>query len=344
MRAINIHEFGDAAVMHYEQVDVPELEHDDILIKVNVAGVNHVDLDIRAGISGMPVKLPHIPGVDAAGSIVETGAGVSVFKPGDRVIPHYELSCGACRNCLAGKENICLDFEILGGTCWGTYAEYVKVKAHHLMRIPDGLSDVDAVASFIPFATVWEAMMSNGKMQTGETVLINAAGSGVGSAGVQLARLAGCRVIATAGSAEKLEKARELGADVLINYSQDNVSDAVMDTTGNLGVDLALDMVGGEILQSTIKSMAAGGRIVSVGAHAGEKVEIDFIELFRKHIAIYGCGRSTRAVGEHVMDLVAQGKLKPVIDRTLALSEASQAHQLLEERKCFGRVLLTLDE
>ena len=340
MNAIVIEQFGDCSVMQHRQIDTPKLEQDDVLIEVDVSGVNHVDLDIRAGTSGMPVEFPHVPGVDAAGSVAAVGDGVHNFQPGDRVIPHYELACGRCRNCLAGKENICLDFDILGGTCWGTYAEYVKVKAHHLMRIPDSLSSRDAAASFIPFATVWEAMMANGKLLTGETVLINAAGSGVGSAGLQLAKLTGCRVIATAGSEEKLTRARELGADVTINYRSENMVEKIMDVTGGSGIDLALEMVGGEILLNTIKSMASGGRIVSVGAHAGEKVEIDFIELFRKHITIHGCGRSTRAVGEHVLDLVAAGKLKPIIDRVLPLSDVAEAHRLLQERACFGRVLL----
>lgn len=340
MNAVLIEKFGDSSTLQYQEVAVPQLGQGEVLIKTEVVGVNHVDLDIRAGISGMPVSLPHIPGVDAAGSVSEVGDGVFNFRPGDRVVPHFELACGNCRNCLAGKENICLDFDILGGTCWGTYAEYVKVKAHHLMRIPDTLSSTDAVASFIPFATAWEAMIRNGKLVSGETVLVNAAGSGVGTAGLQIAKLAGCRIIATAGSEEKLTKARELGADVTINYHEQNMVEAILDTTQGLGVDLALEMVGGEILINTLKSMASGGRIVSVGAHAGEKVEIDFIELFRKHIAIFGCGRSTRAVGEHVLDLVAAKKLHPVIDRVLPLSEAAQAHRLLEERACFGRVLL----
>jgi NADPH:quinone reductase-like Zn-dependent oxidoreductase len=343
MKAVVIERFGDCSVLEPSQVETPELDQNDVLIKVNVAGVNHVDLDIRAGISGIAVKLPHILGVDAAGTIVDVGNGVSNFNIGDRVIPHFELACGNCRNCISGRENICLNFGILGGTCWGTYAEYVKVQSHHLMRIPDGLNDIDAVAAFIPFATCWEAMMTNGKLVPGETVLINAAGSGVGTAGLQIAQMAGCRIIATAGSNEKLQKARELGADITINYQHENTVDAIMQATAGIGVNLALDMVGGEVLINTIKSMAPGGRIVSVGAHAGEKVEIDFIELFRKHIAIFGCGRSTRAVGEHVLDLVTAGKLKPVIERVLPLNDAAQAHQLLEDRACFGRLLLELE-
>jgi len=343
MKAIVIDEFGGPSVLKYREVHTPRPGAGEVLIKTAVAGVNHVDLDIRAGTSGMPVQLPHIPGVDAAGTVVETGAGVLAFAEGDRVVPHYELACGACRNCLAGRENICLAFDILGGTRWGTYAEYVLVGAHHLMRIPAGLTDEQAVSSFVPFATAWDAMIKVGKLQAGETVLINAVGSGVGSAGVQVANLAGCRVIATAGGDEKLDKARELGAAVTINYRTGNLSDAVLAATAGNGVDLALDMVGGEILTATINAMAAGGRIVSVGAHAGEKVSIDFIELFRKRISIHGCGRSTRAVGEHVMRLVAEGKLKPVIDRVLPLAEAAEAHRLLEQRACFGRLVLQVD-
>lgn len=342
MKAIVFDEFGASDVMVPREMPVPEPGPGQVRVRIEAAGVNHVDLDIRAGVSGMPVSFPHIPGVDAAGMVDAVGPGVTMFAPGDRVVPHYELSCGRCRNCIAGRENICLDFDILGGTRPGTYAEYVVVGAHNLMRIPDGLSAVDAVSSFVPFATAWEALVTVGRIQAGEAVLVNAAGSGVGSAGVQVAALAGARVIATAGSAAKLERARELGAEVTINYQEQDVTEALLEATGGLGVALALDMVGGELLKATLKGMASGGRIVTVGAHAGEVIEIDFIELFRKHIAIHGCGRSTRAVGERVMELVAAGRLAPVIDRVLPLDQAAEAHRLLEARACVGRLALSV--
>ena len=270
MKAVVFDAFGSSEVMALRDVPLPEPGPGEVRMRIEAAGVNHVDLDIRAGISGMPVSFPHIPGVDAAGVVDAVGPGVSGFGPGDRVAPHYVLACGRCANCIAGRENICLDFDILGGTRPGTYAEAVVVGAHHLMRIPDGLSAVDAVSSFVPFATAWEALVTVGHIQAGETVLVNAAGSGVGSAGVQVAALAGARVIATAGSAEKLARARDLGAEVTINYREQDVAAELLAATGGLGVALALDMVGGELLQATLKGMAAGGRIVTVGAHAGE--------------------------------------------------------------------------
>ena len=342
MKAVVMNAFGDPSVLRYADVETPAPGPGEVLIAIDAAGVNHVDLDIRAGTSGMPVTLPHVPGVDAAGTIAAVGDGVLDYAIGDRVVPHYELACGRCRNCVGGRENICLAFDILGGTRQGTYAEFVVVGAHHVIRIPDGLGAEAAVSAFVPFATAWEALVETGRIQVGETVLVNAVGSGVGSAGLQVARLAGCRTIVTAGSSAKLDRAAAMGADVLIDYTREDVAEAVLQATNGLGVDLALDMVGGELLQATIRAMASGGRVVTVGAHAGERVEIDFIELFRKHVAIHGCGRSTRAVGAHVLALVESGQLVPVIDRTLPLADAADAHRLIEARAVFGRLVLAV--
>lgn len=340
MKAIVVEAFGGPEVLRLGELPTPEPGVGEVLLRVLAAGVNHVDLDICRGVSGLPVALPHVPGVDAAGEVVAVGPGVRGFAPGDRVAPHFELSCGLCRNCLAGRENICLDFEILGGSVWGSYAEYLKVGAHHLVRIPEGLSPAEAVSSFVPFATAWEALVTVGRIGPGETALIHAAGSGVGSAAIQVARLAGARVLVTAGSPAKLERARELGADVGIDYRQQDVPRAVADATGGRGVDIVLDMVGGRILQQSIEALAPGGRITSVGAHAGEQVEIDMIALFRKHVSIHGCGRSTRAIAAEVLDHVAAGRLRPVIHARFPLAEAAEAHRVMESRDFFGRMVL----
>jgi NADPH:quinone reductase-like Zn-dependent oxidoreductase len=229
---------------------------------------------------------------------------------------------------------------VLGVTTWGTYAQFVKLGAHNVVRLPDGISFDDAVAAQIPFATAWEALIEVGRLTAGETVLVNAAGSGVGSAGVQIAKLAGARVIATTGADEKFAAARALGADAVVNYQKTKVGDAVMALTGGLGVDLALDMVGGPRLHDCIAALALGGRIVSVGAHGGEQVDLDMIELFRKHISLHGCGRSTKAMVLKVLDLVAAGRLKPVIFKAFDLAEAGEAHRVMESRNFFGRMLM----
>ncbi len=340
MKAIVLHRNGGPDVLHFEEFETPRPGPGEVVVLVRAAGINHVDIDIRNGISGMEGNFPHILGVDAAGEVAEVGDGVTMWKPGDRVAPHFILSCGICRSCLKGAENMCLSFAVLGATTLGTYAEYVKVGQHHLVCLPDGLSFDDAVSSYVPFATAWEALITTGKVGPGETVLINAAGSGVGSAGVQVAKLAGAEVIATAGSPAKLKRVVELGADHTIDYRKKSISREVLRHTGGIGVDAALDMVGGEVLLESIKALASGGRLVTVGAHAGEQVNIDLIEFFRKHITLHGCGRSTKAIATEVLGLVADGKLTPVIHRKFKLKDAAKAHRVMQSRRFFGRMLL----
>ncbi|MBM3504850.1 MAG: zinc-binding dehydrogenase [Alphaproteobacteria bacterium] len=340
MKAIVLHRNGGPEQMKYESIATPEPGPGEVLVRTRAAGVNHVDIDIRNGISGMEGRFPHILGVDAAGEVAKVGAGVTQWKKGDRVAPHFVLSCGTCANCLKGLENICLRFDILGATTWGSYAEYFKVGQHHLVRLPDNLGYDDAVSAYVPFATAWEALITVGKLSAGETVLVNAAGSGVGSAGIQVAKLAGARVITSAGSDTKLKRARAIGADHGINYRKKKIGDATLKLTGGLGVEIALDMVGGDTLKETIKALAPGGRLVTVGAHAGEVVSVDFIEFFRKHISLHGCGRSTKAIAAQVLQLAADGKLKPVIHKRFKLKDAGEAHRLLESRTVFGRLVL----
>ncbi len=340
MKAIVLKGYGGFDELRYEETPTPEPGYGEILIRNHATGVNHCDTDVRRGIFGVAQSFPHVMGVDSAGTVAAVGPGVTAFKPGDRVAPHFLLSCGTCRNCLRGRENICLKGEVLGVTTWGTYAEFTKVRENNVVRLPDGLGFTEAVAAQVPFATAWEALIDVGRLQVGETVLVNAAGSGVGSAGIQVAKLAGAHVIATTGSDEKFAAARALGADEVLNYSTTNIGEAVYGLTGGLGVDIAFDMVGGDRLLDCVAATADGGRIVTVGAHAGEQVEIDMIEFFRKHISMHGCGRSTRAIVSTVLDLVAQGKLKPVIFKTFDLAEAGAAQEVMESRNFFGRMVM----
>jgi len=211
MEAVVLREYGGCDKLRLEAVPLPEIGAGEILIRNLAVGVNHCDTDVRRGVFGVAQTFPHVMGVDAAGEVVAVAQGVDGFAEGDRVAPHFLLTCGACRNCVAGRENICLRPGVLGVTTWGTYAQFVKLRANNVVRLPDALSYVEAVAAQVPFATAWEALVEVGRLAAGETVLVNAAGSGVGSAGVQIAKLAGARVIATTGSDEKFAAARELG-------------------------------------------------------------------------------------------------------------------------------------
>lgn len=340
MKAMVLHGFGGLEQLRWEEVQPPRAGAGEVVIRNHAAGLNHCDIDLRRGLFGVAPQLPHVMGVDCAGVVAEVGDGVSDFRAGERVMPHFVLACGRCRNCLQGRENVCVQAGILGVSAWGGYAQFTKVGAHHLVRVPEVLPFEDAVAGAVPFATAWEALIAVGHLRAGETVLISAAGSGVGSAGIQIARLAGARVIATTGSAAKFAAARALGAEVVLNYSEDDVPAAAHRLTEGLGVDLAFDMVGGARLDDAIAATALGGRVVSVGAHGGERVEIDMIELFRKHISLHGCGRSTRAIYAEVLGLLAAQQLKPVIHARLPLKQAAEAHRLMESRAIFGRIIM----
>ncbi|MDC0074915.1 alcohol dehydrogenase catalytic domain-containing protein [Alphaproteobacteria bacterium] len=341
MKAAVINEYSDDYnVLKYQDVEIPVINSNEVLIKVHASGVNHCDTDLRRGLFGVESDMPHVMGVDASGEIVDLGSEVKHFKIGDRVTPHFILSCGYCSYCLDGKENICPNAGVLGVTTWGGYAEYLKIRENNLIKIPDSLSFEDAVAGQVPFATAWEALIEVANLRSGENVLITAAGGGVGSAAIQIAKFAGSRVIAAAGNDEKLLKAKKLGADEIINYSKTNIGDAVRYFTNGVGVEVALEMTGGSILLQSIDALALGGRMATIGAHGGEKVEIDFIELFRKHISIHGCGRSTKVQVKKVLDIMAKGHFKPIIHKTLNLSEASFAHEIMESRNFFGRMIL----
>lgn len=340
MKAVVLNEYGDFDRLQWLDAPTPEAGFGEVVIRNEAVGLNHCDTDLRRGIFGLDQVFPHVMGVDCAGVIAQVGPGVEGYAVGDRVAPHFVLSCGSCRNCLRGQENICLRAGLLGITTWGGYAQYTKVRQNNLIRIPDGLSFDDSVAAAIPFATAWEAIVEVGTLRVGETILVNAAGSGVGSAGVQIAKLAGARVIATTGSEAKIAAARALGADEVLIYGQHDIPAEVAKLTDGLGVDMAFDMVGGARLTDCIGALAQGGRIVSVGAHGGEHVDIDMIELFRKHISIHGCGRSTRAMVADVLALVAAGKLKPVLHARFPLAAAAEAHRLMESRAFFGRMVM----
>ena len=290
MKAIVIHEYGGPGVLRYEAVPTPEPAPGEVVIRLHAIGVNHMEIDVREGRSGFAFPMPHVMGGEGAGEIVATGAAVSAFAAGDRVMPAPSLSSGMCRharcNCMRGLDNLCHNFAKLGITCWGTYAEYVRVEPQNLMRLPDRLSYRDAAAGRTIFSTAWELAIIKGQLREGETVLVNGAGGGVGTAAVTVARQAGGRVIGSVGSAAKTEKLRALGIDAVVNYRTGDMASEVMRLTDGQGVDLAVETVGGTVLQSTIDCMALGGRIAIAGAHAGEKVTLDIVKLFRRQIQI----------------------------------------------------------
>ncbi len=284
--------------------------------------------------------MPHVPGVEGVGEVAEVGEGVGAARVGERVAVHFYQSCGTCRMCLAGLDGVCLTGERVGVTVWGAYAEYVKCRADNLIALPDGLAFEDAAASLICLSTAWHMAVALGRIKAGDDVLVNAAGSGIGTSAIQIAKLHGARVIASAGSDGKLAKARDLGADAVINYATQDLKDEAIRLTGGKGPDLVIESVGGAVLAQSIAAVCRNGRVITCGAHAGERVELDVIELFRKHVMLHGSHYASRLEVGHVFRLVAAGRLKPVIHARLPLQEARQAATLTANRDFFGKMVL----
>jgi NADPH:quinone reductase-like Zn-dependent oxidoreductase len=340
VKAVLFHEFGGLDVLRIEEVDDPQPGVGEVLIDIAASALNHLDVDIREGVSRFDVEPPFILGVEVVGRIAAIGEGVDGWQVGDRVMPYLMDTCGECRYCRTGRESLCLTPGFISFTTSGGYAERLACPARHLIRVPDALSDEDAAATQIAFATAWHMLFTRGKLQPGETVLINSVGSGIGSAAVQLAKLAGASVIGTASSDEKLARAQEFGLDVGINHQTQDVVEEVMRATDGRGVELAYEHVGGELFQKALESLSADGRIVTCGAHAGEVVPCDIIPFFRSQHTIIGSFVYTREELERVLAMGARGQIKPLVSDTFPLQDAAAAMDKLESRDFFGKILV----
>ena len=338
MKAVRFHEHGSPDVLRYERAPDPEVSPDDVLIEVRAAAVNHLDLFVRRGLPG--ITLPRIPGADASGIVREVGSGVRDLAPGQRVTINPGLSCGRCEFCAGGYGSQCLTYRIFGEHLDGTYAELLAVPAHNVLPIPDNLGFEEAAAAPLVFLTAWSMMITKGRIQPGEEILILGAGAGVGTAAIQIAKLAGCRVWAAAGSNEKLERARDLGADELINYSDEEFDRAVRERTSKRGVDVVVDYLGADTWLKSLRSVRRGGRILVCGATTGPKPETDLRHIFFRQLQIIGSTMGSPKDFQDVMKNVFGGRLKPIVDRVLPLAEAAKAHELIEARQVFGKVVL----
>ena len=340
MKAALFREYGDASVLVYEDLPDPVAGPGEVVVKVKACGINHVDIDIRNGSSRIPLKLPHVLGMEFGGDIVEIGPGVEGWAVGDRVSPVFQIHCNNCEMCARGEHQHCRNIDMLGIQSHGGHAEYVKVPAWVLWRLPDHMSYEDAAAAQTSFCTGIHALRTRAQMQPGDWVLVNAAGSGVGTAAIQVAKHFGGRVIASARTDEKLENARALGAEVVVNYSTQNLTEVVREATGGKGVDIVYESVGGDILRQSIDSMATFGKLVCIGCHAGEIEPVDFIHLFRNEWQLIGSARSRFGEIVEALDLVAAGSLKPTVHGVFPLAQAADAHRLMESRGHTGKILL----
>lgn len=340
MRAVPITTHGGPDVLTLRDVPDPARSEGDALVRVRACALNHLDLWQRRGIARLPQPLPHIPGSDIAGEVVD--GGPSGVAAGARVIVHPGLTCGRCSACLAGHDSLCDHYGVVGYQSEGGYAELVAVPAPNLIPIPDGITFELAAAFPLTFLTAWHMLVTRANVRSGETVLVIAAGSGVGQAAVQIAKLHGARVIATAGDPRKLDAARALGADEAVDHYAAGLTDEVRRLTGGRGVDVVIEHVGEAVWDRVVRCLARGGRLVTCGATSGYHGAIDLRALFAKQLSFLGSYMGTRADLEAAWAAFGRGELRPVVDSVLPLADAAEAHRRLETHSQFGKVVLQI--
>jgi NADPH:quinone reductase-like Zn-dependent oxidoreductase len=342
MKAVVFHQHGGPEVLKYTDAPEPALRANDVLVGVKACALNHLDLWVRRGLPNVPLPLPHIPGSDVAGEIAKIGADVTTIRVGQKVVLAPLVSCGKCPACLGGLDNHCRQATNLGYMIDGGCAEFVRAPEVNCLAYPEGLTWEEAAAIPLVFQTAWHMLITRAELQPGEDVLILGAGSGVGSAAIQIAKFFGARVLTTAGSEEKLAKAKELGADHLINYKTQKIRDEVRRITDKRGVDVVVEHVGAATWEDSLSSLAPTGRLVTCGATTGYDAKVDVRFLFSRQLSLLGSYMGTKSELHRVMKLVAAGKLKPVVDRVFPLAEAATAHAYLESSSQFGKVVLSV--
>ena len=343
MKVVLFRAHGGPEVLEFTDFPTPQPKPDEALIRLHAAALNRMDVMVRNGWPGLKLGLPHINGADGAGEVVAINASSSGdIKIGDHVVINANFGCGQCEYCLQGKDNLCRDWHLLGETVRGTYAEYVALPLKQLYRLPVDFDYHQAAAAALVYQTAWHSLVKRGCLQRGETVLIVGAGGGINTASIQVAKYISAQVIVVGSDAKKLERAKSIGADVLIDRSkEEDWSKTVFLATNKRGVDVVVDNVGATFMQS-LRALRKGGRLLTVGNSAGPKVEIDNRYMFAKHLSIIGSTMSTLEDFKEVMDLVVAGKLKPIIDKTYPLRDAALAQERLWKNENFGKITLDI--
>jgi len=340
VKAAIFKQHGGPEVLEYADVPEPRMLANEVLVQVKACALNHLDIFVRRGMPGIQIPLPHILGNDIAGVVRDVGELVTWVKPGDEVMVHPGVSCGHCEACLSGQDNLCREYDIIGYRRDGGYAELVAVPGVNIFPKPPQLSWEEAAALPLVTVTAWHMLVTRANVQPGEDVLVHAAGSGVGSVAIQIAKLRGARVITTASSDEKLAKARDLGADVTINYTQDDWPKEVRRVTDRKGVDVVVEHTGAATWPGSISSLKNNGRLVTCGATSGYDAHTDLRQVFYRHLTLLGSFMGSKAELLEAMKFVREGKIHGVVDRVLPLSEARRAHELIEDRAQFGKIVL----
>ncbi|HEX3103137.1 MAG TPA: zinc-binding dehydrogenase [Terriglobales bacterium] len=338
MKAIRIHEFGGPEVLRYEDVPDPQPRKDQVLVHVKACAMNHLDIWVRKGLPG--VKLPHILGSDVAGEIVDIGEYVTGFKVGQRVLLAPMHFCNHCAQCVAGLQNQCPEFSVLGNAVDGGNCELIAVPAVNVIPIPESLNFNQAASVPLVFLTAWHMLVGRAGVRPGQTVLVLGANSGVGIAGIQVAKFFNCEVITTAGDDHKMEKARELGADHVINHYKQKISEEVRKITSKQGVDVVLEHVGPATWDESLRSLKPAGTLVTCGATTGPQVSIDLRFVYSRQLSILGSYMGTTGELYEVLKHVFSGRFKPVVDRAFPLNDARAAHEYMEKSQMFGKIVL----
>jgi NADPH:quinone reductase-like Zn-dependent oxidoreductase len=338
--AVVLREHGGPEVLRRERLPIEEPGPGDVRVAVRAVALNHLDLWVRRGGPAFKLTWPHRLGADVSGVVDAVGPGVSDLEIGQRVVVSPGVSCGVCRQCLSGRDNLCRQYGILGEHRSGGYGQLLVVPRRNIAPYPGELSFPEAAAGLLTFLTAWQMLVEKAAVKPGETVLVQGAASGVGVAGVQIARLFGARVIATAGSDDKLARLRDLGAEATVNYRTTDFVAEVKKLTGRRGVDVVFEHVGGATFEGSIRAVATGGRVVTCGATSGFKPEIDLRHIFFRQVAILGSTMGSKGALLEVLEHIAAGRLRPVVDRVMPLAEAAEAHRLLESRAVFGKIVL----
>ncbi|MFY9268129.1 MAG: zinc-binding dehydrogenase [Candidatus Manganitrophaceae bacterium] len=341
MKAVRFHRFGGVEELVYEEVPKPTAGPGEAVVEVKGCALNHLDLWVRQGVPAYRITLPHIPGSDLSGIVAEVGPGVEGVAVGQRVIVAPGLSCFHCPDCLSGRDNLCDRYQIFGAGPPGGYAEFAKVPALNLLPIPDDLPFEEAAAFPLTFLTAWHMLIGRAALQPGQDLLVLAGGSGVGSAAIQIGKLVGARVIATASTPKKLDQARQVGADVMINYTEADFSLEIRKITRGRGVDVVFEHVGPSTFGKSLLSLAKGGTLVTCGATTGPTATLDLRHIFSKDLSIRGARMGTRGELLTLLKLVGARKLRPIVDSVYPLSRAREAQEKMASRDLFGKIVLT---
>jgi NADPH:quinone reductase-like Zn-dependent oxidoreductase len=342
VKAVRFHEHGGPDVLKYEEAPDPVPNSDEVLVRVKACALNHLDLWARNGLPNVKIPLPHISGSDIAGTVEWVPGEETEFRRGDEVIVNPGIGCGRCDRCLSGRDNQCRHYTIIGYGVDGGYAELVRVKRDHLIRKPEGMTFEDAASFPLVFETAYHMLSTKARVTPGDVVLVLAASSGVGSAAVQVAKLLGAKVIATAGDPEKMARARELGADQTIDHYKQDVLDEVRRLTDKRGVDVVVEHVGHATWSGSVKALAKGGRLVTCGATTGADVQTDLRYVYNRELTVYGSFMAGMGELLDVVKFFGEGRLKTVVDSVYPLQRAAEAQSRMESSKHFGKIILTV--